>query len=126
MNTLLPILYVALGGAVGSVARFKLSGWVFRQFVDWTFPVSTFVVNILGCFAIGVLAGMGEKYQCLTTDVRLLLMTGLLGGSTTFSAFGLETFMLLRQGAVAMAFFYVLTSILVGLLLLICGFWLIR
>ena len=126
MNTLLPILYVALGGAVGSVARFKLSGLVLRQFIGWTFPISTFVINIVGCFAIGVLAGLGEKYEWLSTDLRLLLITGLLGGFTTFSAFGLETFVLLRQGAVAMAFLYILSSVMVGLLLLIGGFWLTR
>lgn len=126
MNTLLPILYVAIGGAVGSVVRFKLSGLVLRQFIGWTFPISTFVINIVGCFAIGVLAGLGEKHEWLSTDLRLLLITGLLGGFTTFSAFGLETFVLLRQGAVTMAFLYILSSVMVGLLLLMCGFWLTR
>lgn len=122
MNNWLAMLYVALGGAAGSVLRFRVVGAVAQSFVIGVFPVGTFVVNIVGCLLIGGLAGVGERFSWLTDDVRLLLVTGLLGGFTTFSAFGLETFNLLRRGDLATAAVYVLLSVLVGLLCVWLGF----
>lgn len=126
MNQWLAILYVAIGGAVGSVARFKLAGLVMRPFIQWSFPVGTFTVNVLGCLVIGMLAAVGEKYQWFSNDARLLLITGLLGGFTTFSAFGLETFNLMRQGALGIALAYAIASVLCGLVCVAIGFWLIK
>jgi CrcB protein len=115
------ILLVALGGAVGSVARFQLSGLVLRQVVDWRFPLGTFVVNVAGCLLAGLLAALAEKSQFLTAEIRLLLFTGLLGGFTTFSAFGLETVLLLKRGEFWVAAAYVLGSVALGLLALWLG-----
>ena len=126
MNNWTAILYVAIGGALGSVARFKLTGLVMRPFIQWGFPVGTFTVNLLGCLLIGMLAAMGEKYQWLGNDARLLLITGLPGGFTTFSAFGLETFNLMRQGTLGMALAYATASVLCGLICVAIGFWLIK
>jgi CrcB protein len=116
------ILLVALGGALGSVARFKLSGLILHHAVDWRFPIGTFAVNVLGCLVAGVLAALAEKYEYFTPDVRLLLFTGILGGFTTFSAFGLETMFLLRRGEFLIGGANVVLSVVAGLLALWLGF----
>ncbi|MEP7069327.1 MAG: fluoride efflux transporter CrcB [Usitatibacter sp.] len=115
------ILLVALGGAVGSVARFKASGFVLQHTIDWKFPAGTFVVNVAGCLAAGLLAGYAEKYSYFSAEARLLLFTGFLGGFTTFSAFGLETMHLLRRGDVAVAGLNIVFSVVAGLLALALG-----
>jgi fluoride exporter len=115
------MLLVALGGAIGSVARFKLSGYVLQHTIDWRFPAGTFTVNVLGCLVAGILAGLAEKHELFTQDARLLLFTGLLGGFTTFSAFGLETMYLLRRGDIAIAGANILLSVIAGLLALGLG-----
>lgn len=120
------MLLVALGGAVGSVARYKLSGLVLHHTIDWRFPAGTFAVNVLGCLVAGVLAGLAEKNDMFTADVRLLLFTGLLGGFTTFSAFGLETMHLLKRGDVAVAAANVVLSVVAGLVALWLGMASIR
>lgn len=116
------IVWVALGGALGSVARFKLAGWVYQSYAEWTFPVGTFAVNVLGCFAIGFLAALSEESGIISADTRAFLFTGIIGGFTTFSAFGLETFNLLRRGEFLIASSYVALSVLIGLLALWLGF----
>ena len=115
------ILLVALGGAVGSVARYKISGYVLHHTLDWRFPAGTFAVNVLGCLVAGVLAGLAEKHEFFSPEVRLLLFTGLLGGFTTFSAFGLETMYLLRRGDLAIAGANLVLSVIAGLLALALG-----
>ena len=115
------ILLVALGGAVGSVARYKLSGYVLHHTIDWRFPAGTFAVNVIGCLVAGVLAGLAEKHDLLSPDTRLLLFTGVLGGFTTFSAFGLETMHLLKRGDVAVAAANVVLSVAAGLAALWLG-----
>jgi fluoride exporter len=108
------VLLVGLGGALGAIARYKLGGWVLHQTPGWKFPAATFVVNVLGCLVAGLLAGLVEKYDMFRPDTRLLLFTGVLGGFTTFSAFGLETAYLLRRGAMGAAGANVLLSVLGG------------
>ena len=107
------ILLVGAGGFIGSIARYLLSGWVLHHTLGDKFPWSTFVVNVLGCLLIGVLSGMIERLEWFTPQMRLLLLTGLLGGFTTFSAFGLETVFLLRRGEVLIAVAYALSSVAV-------------
>jgi CrcB protein len=106
------ILTVGLGGFSGAVARYLLGGWVLHHTLCAKFPWSTFAVNILGCLAIGVLSGLAERLDWFTPPMRLLLLTGLLGGFTTFSAFGLETVHLLRRGELWIAASYALASVL--------------
>jgi CrcB protein len=115
------ILLVALGGALGSVARYKMSGWVLQHTLDWRFPAGTFAVNVAGCLVAGVLAGLAEKHDLLSAEARLLLFTGILGGFTTFSAFGLETMFLIRRGDVLIAASNIVLSVLAGLLALWFG-----
>ncbi len=120
------ILLVALGGAIGSVARYKLSGFVMQHALDWRFPLGTFTVNVVGCLAAGVLAGLAEKHAMFTADTRVLLFAGLLGGFTTFSAFGLETVHLLKRGDIAIATANVVLSVVAGLAALWLGMAAIR
>lgn len=107
---------------MGSVARFKLSGWVLHHTVDWRFPLGTFIANVAGCLLIGLLAGLAVKDDFFSADVRVFLFTGILGGFTTFSAFGLETFYLVRRGELLIAGGNVLFSVAAGLLALWLGF----
>ncbi|WP_116811833.1 fluoride efflux transporter CrcB [Steroidobacter cummioxidans] len=116
------MLLVALGGAIGSVARFKLSGWVLHATPNWRFPAGTFAVNVIGCLIAGLLAGMAVKQDVFTPEARVLLFTGLLGGFTTFSAFGLETLLLLKRGEAGVAVANVVVSIVVGLLVAWVGY----
>lgn len=116
-------LWIAVGGALGSVARFALSGVIANQF-GGTFPWGTLVVNVLGCFVIGFFA-------CLTLpDGRLLVsptgrhffMTGVLGGFTTFSSFSLQTLQLAQNGEWSRALGNVAASILFCLVAVWLGF----
>ncbi|WP_129775114.1 fluoride efflux transporter CrcB [Peristeroidobacter soli] len=116
------ILLVALGGALGSMARFKLSGWVLHATPNWRFPIGTLAVNVIGCFIAGLLAGMAVKQDFFTPEERVFLFTGILGGFTTFSAFGLETLLLFKRGEAGVAIANVVVSIVLGLLVAWLGY----
>jgi len=116
------ILLVALGGALGSVSRYKLSGLILHHTFDWRFPAGTFAVNVIGCLVAGVLAGFAEKYDYLSPDARIFIFTGILGGFTTFSAFGLETMFLIKRGELMVASANVILSVVAGLIALWIGF----
>jgi fluoride exporter len=111
MNTVL----VMIGGAIGAAARYQLGGWVGRAFGSG-FPWGTLLVNLLGGLLIGVLYARTEN-----EPARLLLGVGVLGGFTTFSAFGLDTVQLFERGAVAAALTYVLASVIGALLATFAG-----
>ncbi len=115
-------LLVALGGGMGACARFALSGWLMPFTLQEKFPWPTFSVNVLGCLLAGALFALGEKHHLMSANLRLFLFTGLLGGFTTFSAFGVETFFLLRRGDYLIAGMYVLCSIAAGLAALILAY----
>lgn len=107
-------LLVGLGGFFGCIARFRLSALIFHRSELWRFPLSTFCVNLLGCFIIGALSGLAERQSFFTANVRLLLFTGFLGGFTTFSAFSVEGMNLIRRGEWPIAFSYAALSVLGG------------
>lgn len=109
------ILLVGLGGFIGSVARYKLGGLVLHLTAQEHFPYSTFAVNVLGCLVIGLLAGLTERYELFGSGTRLFLFTGLLGGFTTFSAFGLDAMFLVRRGELLVAALYAGASVLLGI-----------
>lgn len=111
-----PYLLVGLGGFAGAIARYALGGWLLHHTAQQRFPWSTFAVNAIGCLAVGVLAELAAKHGLPGQNARLFLFTGLLGGFTTFSAFGLETVLLLRRGDLAVALAYAAGSVLVGVL----------
>jgi len=114
-------LLVALGGALGSVARWAMAGWVQRLSPTSTFPWGTLAVNVLGSFAIGVLLTLALERELIAPGPRLFLVTGLLGGFTTFSAFTWESLELLRDAQWPAALAYVLGSIVAGLLAAFAG-----
>lgn len=107
------ILLVALGGAVGSILRYAVSALL--KTPPSTFPVATFLVNITGCFVIGILHTMLTRSGTHQAELRLLLMTGILGGFTTFSSFGLEAVTLVKSGSFALAAGYSLSSLVIGI-----------
>ena len=109
------VLLVGLGGFVGTVARYALGGWIARTKAGGTFPFGTLAVNVLGCLAIGLLAGLAETRGVLSDTTRTVLFVGLLGGFTTFSAFGYETVALLRAGQTAAAAWSVGLQLVLGL-----------
>lgn len=116
------LLIVAVGGGLGSMGRYLLWGWALHRSVAWQFPLGTFIVNVLGRLFVGLLGGLVVKHDLLSAELRLFLFTGIAGGFTTFSAFGLETFYLLRKGEIAIAAAYVILSVIVGVLVLWVGF----
>jgi CrcB protein len=100
---MLKLLIIGLGGFLGSVMRYLLSGAVQRWAGSIGFPVGTFAVNLVGCFLIGLLGGLAESRQVFGPELRTFLLIGVLGGFTTFSTFGYETFNLMRDGQLASA-----------------------
>jgi CrcB protein len=118
---MLQFVLVFVGSGLGGLARFLLGGAVLHHTADWRFPLGTFVVNVVGCLAAGLLAGLVERWGWFSADARVFLLTGLLGGFTTFSAFSLETMFLLRRGHVSVALAYVGLSIGCGLAALWIG-----
>ena len=94
-------LLVGIGGCIGSALRYAVSLWFFRALPLASFPASTLAVNLIGCFAIGLLSGLAESRALLGPELRVFLVIGLLGGFTTFSAFAYESVALLRGGDAA-------------------------
>ena len=92
------MLAVGMGGLVGAVLRYVAASWVQGHFGGGGFPYGTLAVNVVGCLAIGVIAGYAETRRPLGVEVQAFLLVGVLGGFTTFSAFGMETINLVRDG----------------------------
>lgn len=106
---------VGLGGFFGAVLRYAISGWVHRLGPGTMFPAGTLVVNLLGCALLGFLAALAETRGLFSPDARALLFIGLLGGFTTFSTFGYETFELLRDGQAAPALLSIALHVVLGI-----------
>jgi len=119
------ILLVALGGGLGSVARYLCQRWFAFNYPQH-FPWGTFSVNIAGCLLIGIFWGLAFKSFSDNEHWKLFLMTGLCGGFTTFSAFTLEGIALLKEQRMALFFSYVIGSVTLGLLATWAGMKFIR
>jgi CrcB protein len=119
------IALIALGGAIGAVCRYGLSLWV-AQITSHALPYGTAVVNLSGCFVFGILAGWSEYRAPLSDEARAFLLVGVLGGFTTFSSFGYETFLLLREGRVAVAALNGAGQLITGLVAVWAGWMLFR
>jgi CrcB protein len=114
------MLLVGLGGMIGSVLRLFVAT-AFQKAISTSFPVGTLAVNLLGCLAIGMFAGLAEAKQWTNLEVRFFVVMGVLGGFTTFSAFGYETFLLLRANAYVFAAASVLANVVVGTVAVVVG-----
>ena len=109
------LLWVGLGGFLGSVGRFVISGFFNRLSPALAFPIGTLAVNILGCFLIGLIHGLAESRNMLGTDTRIFLFIGVLGGFTTYSTFGFESLVLLKDGAMLKASANIIIHVFLGL-----------
>lgn len=118
------LLLIGVGGAIGALLRYALSGLAYRLLGE-TFPWGTLIVNVLGCFVIGILWAAAERTP-LSPGMHVFVFTGTLGAFTTFSTYGLETFNLLRDGEVMSALGNVLASNLIGLGAVVAGFFIAR
>lgn len=108
------LLLIAAGGCLGAVARYLCAGFAQRISAASLFPVGTLVVNVLGCFIIGVVMGLIEEKALLGSSVRSFLVIGTLGSFTTFSSFGYETVELMQDGQMSAAGLNILLNVLVG------------
>ena len=118
------ILAIGIGSCIGGLFRYFLAQFIQNKFLS-AFPFGTMGVNIIGCFFIGVVFALSERGN-FTLEGRLFLVTGLLGGFTTFSSFSNETVGLLRDGQLWHAFIYILCSVVIGLIATFAGISLIK
>lgn len=110
------IILVGAGSLLGGMLRYGLNTWVHRALDSPWFPYGTLAVNVLGCLAIGFLTGLGQTWMTFSSETRLFLFVGVLGGFTTFSAFALETFALAQDTHPGAAVVNVALQLLLGLL----------
>ena len=114
----LNLLAIAVGGAIGAVARYVLSMFVLRV-TGTLFPLGTFVVNVVGCLVFGAIAGASAERVQIAPAMRLFLLTGILGGFTTFSSYAFESFVLVRDGQMLWAAINITGQVVAGLV----GMW---
>lgn len=119
------LFLVGLGGFVGTLGRYWLSGFVARRYGE-TFPFGTLVVNALGCFLMGFLFHFFYERTLTTPTSRTVILIGLVGGFTTFSSYGLQTFTLLKDGEVLLALANIAASNVLCLVLVWLGYVLAR
>jgi CrcB protein len=115
------LIYIGLAGAGGTLMRYWLSESIAKRFGE-TFPIGTLVVNLIGCFLAGLLFYLLLDRELVSPVVRTVVLIGLLGGFTTFSAFGLQTFTLMRDGAVGLALLNIGLSNVGGLMMVWVGY----
>ena len=118
-------LAVAIGGALGSVARYALSSWIF-DITSQKFPYATLIVNVAGSFVMGILFVVIVERAALPAEMRSLLMIGFIGAFTTFSAFSLDALGLWQNGHVLMSVIYMITTVILCLVAISTAIWLTR
>jgi len=117
---MIKFLNLVIGGAAGTIARYFLAGAVYRC-LGTNFPYGTLIVNVSGCFILGILATLADKKFVLGPDARLLLMIGFCGAFTTFSTLIFESDNLVRNGQAMKAFSNILVSVVLGFILFRVG-----
>jgi CrcB protein len=113
-------LIVGFGGFLGSIARFAIAKY-FQESLNSVFPWSTFLINILGSLVIGIVFGISEKSDLISSDMRLFLAVGICGGFTTFSTFSNDAFLLFRGQEWIRFALYISLSIFMGLMAVYFG-----
>lgn len=114
------LIYIFLGGGTGSVLRYCVQMALHERIVPYSFPWATFAVNILGSFLIGLFYTLSARFN-LSTEVRMLLTTGLCGGFTTFSTFSNDGLIMIKQGFYSIFILYALLSIVLGVIAAFAG-----
>ncbi len=117
------IIAVFIGGGLGSISRFLLSKFI-NNSINILFPTGTFAVNSIGCLVIGIVYALFEKF-IVPNEIRVLLITGFIGGFTTFSSFGLETVALLRSHEIILALINVVGSVISGIFFVVLGMFIV-
>lgn len=118
-------IYIALAGLVGTLSRYWLAGFVARQYGE-DFPWGTLIVNLIGSFLAGALYQLAEERLVISPALRPVILIGLIGGFTTFSSYGLQTFTLLRDGQIGLATLNIALSNVLGLLMVWAGYVVIK
>ena len=119
------LILVGVGGLIGSILRYLVAIFVARH-VSPVFPLGTLIVNLIGCFLIGVLIALSERGNIITPEWRIFLATGFCGGFTTFSAFSYESIRMLQDGQILLVSLNVAISIIVGFAATYLGMLLVR
>lgn len=119
------LFLIGLAGFMGTLTRYWMSGAVARRYGE-TFPLGTLVVNLVGCFLVGLLFYLLQERFLVNQTVRTMVMIGFLGGFTTFSSFGLQTFTLLQDGEFGLALLNLSIANIFGLFLVWAGYTLAR
>jgi CrcB protein len=119
------VIAIAIGGGVGSLLRYFLSSIVYQATGDH-FPWGILIVNILGGFAMGLIVELGAQRLAYSPEVRAFLVTGVLGGFTTFSAFSLDTALMIERGDWGAAAAYIGLSVVLSIGALFAALWLVR
>jgi CrcB protein len=118
-------LAIAIGGALGSVARYGLSTWIF-DITNHKFPYATLLVNVAGSFIMGILFVVIVEKAAMSDEMKSLLMIGFIGAFTTFSAFSLDALSLWQNGHVLMSLIYVFATVILCLVAISAAIWLAR
>lgn len=116
-----PIVLVGIGGFIGAVLRYLMSGFVQNLTQSVTFPYGTLVVNMIGCFLMGLFSHLIESQAGMTAEMRLFLLVGLLGSFTTYSTFSHETLNLLQDHGLSLALLNIGTHIVLGISAVLLG-----
>ena len=119
------LLLIILGGGSGSVARYFIQQFVNKQ-IESIIPYGTLLVNIVGSLIVGVIYGLSEKFDWLTSEWIFFLVTGFCGGFTTFSAFALENIKLFQSGNSLLALLYIALSVFLGVLAVWTGMMIMK
>ena len=119
------LLLIGLAGFIGTLSRYWMSGVVARRYGE-TFPMGTLAVNLLGCFLVGLLFYLLEERFLINQIARTAVLIGFLGGFTTFSSFGLQTFTLVQDGEFGLGVLNITASNFIGLLLVWAGYTLAK
>lgn len=118
-------ILIGVAGLIGTLFRYWLSGFVARRYGE-TFPLGTLVVNVIGCLIAGAVFNLTEERFLVNPTLRTVILIGLLGGFTTFSSYGLQTFTLLRDGEFGFASLNIVVSNVLGLFMVWIGYSLIK
>ena len=118
--TIIQILFVGVGGFIGSTLRYIIALFSMKLWGDG-FPFSTLIVNVVGSFLIGIIMGLDAEKGIVPPNIRLLLVTGILGGFTTFSAFSYETISLFDGGRILAGMMNIIITVILGLVAVYIG-----